>query len=293
MIFPFSFERSKTVFCSPRAKSRQTNRGRFISGTDTGCCSKFTSWTHFNPKGENGSEGKLERGIHLQCKTRANPTQVIEILQQLNKCAGKESLWIFLDELQFKLEEFWMQSQLIGIPLLHIFSFIWTCCATQSLWLICFCIPQIRIASALLGDSDWSSQWTSREPLSIDLYSRAGKSGFALCFGSAMLSPLCNLCGALNPITSADWLYLTPDNGINEFKDPPPPTHPKADKNGVICMQVTCSKRGKVRWIKMQFISFPVLWPNYVASFFHASKSHRIGLDGKAADSPLLCPDLN
>lgn len=140
MIFPFSFERSKTVFCSPRAKSRQTNRGRFISGTDTGCCSKFTSWTHFNPKGENGSEGKLERGIHLQCKTRANPTQVIEILQQLNKCAGKESLWIFLYELQFKLEEFWMQSQLIGIPLLHIFSFIWTCCTTQSLWLICFCI---------------------------------------------------------------------------------------------------------------------------------------------------------
>lgn len=148
-------------------------------------------------------------------------------------------------------------------------------------------------ASALLGDSDLSRQWTSREPLSIDLYSRAGKSGFALCFGSAMLSPLCNLCGALNPITSADWLYLTPDNGINEFKDPPPLPTPKADKNGVICMQVTCSKRGKVRWIKMQLISFPVLWPNYVASFFHASKSHRIGLDGKAADSPLLCPDLN
>lgn len=40
-------------------------------------------------------------------------------------------------------------------------------------------------------------------------------------------------------------------------------------------------KRGKVRWIKTQFISFPMLWPNYVASLFHASKSHPIGLDVK------------
>lgn len=230
MIFPFSLEWSETVFCSRRAKSRQTNRGRFISGTGTGCYSKFTSWTHFNPKGENGSEGKPERWIHLQCKTRANPTRVIEILQQLNKCTGKESLWIFLYELQFKLEEFLMQSQLIGIPLLHIFGFIWTCRATQSLWLICFCIPRTRIASALLGHSDWSRQWTSREALSIDLYSIAGKGGFALCFGSAMLSPLCNLCGALNPFTSAEWLYLTPDNGINEFKEPPPLPIPKQTK---------------------------------------------------------------
>lgn len=46
-------------------------------------------------------------------------------------------------------------------------------------------------------------------------------------------------------------------------------------------MQVTCSKRGKVRWIKMQFISFPMLWPNYGASFFRTIKSYRIGLDVK------------
>lgn len=188
MLFPFSFEWRKTVFCSRSAKSRQTNGGRFISGADTGCYSKFNSWTHFNPKGEKGSEGKPECWIHLQCKTRSNPTRVIEILQQLNKCAGKESLWIFLYELQFKLEEFLMQSQLIGIPLLHIYGFIWTCRATQSLWLICF--PQIRIAAALSGDSARSGHRTSGEALSIDLYYIAGKSGFALCFGSAMLSPV-------------------------------------------------------------------------------------------------------
>lgn len=140
IFFPFSFEWGKTVFCSRRAKSRQTNGGRFFSGTDTGCYSKFNSWTHFNPRGEKGSEGKPECWIHLQCKTRSNPTRVIEILQQLNKRAGKESLWIFLYELQFKLEEFLMQSQLIGIPLLHIFGFIWTC--------------RVTLAYLLLSDSD-------------------------------------------------------------------------------------------------------------------------------------------
>lgn len=94
-----------------------------------------------------------------------------------------------------------------------------------------------------------------------------------------MLSPLFNLCGALIPNTSADWLYLTPDNGITKFKYPP--FLLQSRQNGIICMQVTCSKRGKVRWIKMQFISFPMLWPNYGASFFHAIKSYRIGLDVK------------
>ena len=32
-------------------------------------------------------------------------------------------------------------------------------------------------------------------------------------------------------------------------------------------MQVTCSERGKVRWIEMQLNSFLMLWPNYAAIF--------------------------